>query len=64
VSNVINGILNFVKKNLEENCNMSNHEPIQTIDDTFDEDGLCELCGEIFPCDENVLLEHIADHRS
>lgn len=43
---------------------MSNHEPIQTIDDTFDEDGLCELCGEIFPCDENVLLEHIADHRS
>ena len=43
---------------------MSNHEPIQTIDDTFDEDGLCELCGEIFPCEEDILLKHIADHRS
>ena len=29
----------------------------------FDEDGLCELCGEIFSCEENILLKHIEDHR-
>jgi len=57
-------------KNLEENCNMrtelNQYEPIQTIENTFESANAynCNLCGELFPCEEDVLLEHIAEHRS
>jgi len=41
-------------------------EPIRDIENMFETTNAheCNLCGELFPCEEDVLLEHIEDHRS